>query len=162
MLHINSAKCTGCGTCLEFCPQGAISLRDGKAEINQRNCIECGMCLQVCPAGAIYEVAGVPPAFAIDRRLAINQEGREVSKMRGRGWFGWGWPGWGGGFGMGYGRGFGFGRGWFGRGRGFGRRWWAMPYAGYYGATIPYMGYGYPYYGAAGAPYYTPYGAYPY
>ncbi len=65
----------------------------------------------------------------------------------GAGWFGWG-PGWG------------RGRGW---GLGRGRGWWLGwgPYAPLYGATIPYMGYGYPYYGAAGVPY-TPYRAYPY
>lgn len=38
-------------------------------------------------------------------------------------------------------------------------RWWATPYAGYYGAATPYIGYGYPQYSSAGAPYYTPYSA---
>jgi hypothetical protein len=33
------------------------------------------------------------------------------------------------------------------------RRWGAMPYAGYYAGSTPYMGYGYPYYGMAGMPY---------
>lgn len=37
------------------------------------------------------------------------------------------------------------------------RRWWASPYAAQYAAMTPYMGHGYPYYGAgpygAGAPY---------
>ncbi len=64
-----------------------------------------------------------------------------------------------------------FGRGWFGRGvsRGRGnpypfcrnfpwlpRWWWATSYAGQYAATIPYVGYGYPGYGAY-HPAYTPY-----
>ena len=65
------------------------------------------------------------------------------------------------------GRGFGSrGVGWSGPGWGRGnpypfcrsfpwlpRRWWATPYAGYNAGAIPYMGYGYPYYGTAGAPY---------
>ena len=174
MFLIDSARCTGCGACLDVCPQGAITVRDGKADINRRLCIECGVCLQVCEAGAICEVAGVPQHSAIHRRSAIDQEGREVSEMRGRGWFGWGGPGWGRGLGMGrgFGRGFGMGRGFgrgFGMGRGFGRglgmgrgfgRWQTpTPYASHYGAAAPYGGYGYPYQPRAGEPYYTPYSA---
>ena len=77
--------------------------------------------------------------------------------MRGRGWFGWG-----GGWGRGLGRGLGRGMGW-GNPYPFCRNfpwlprwWWATPYAGQYAATIPYMGYGYPSYGAY-YPSYTPY-----
>ncbi len=60
-----------------------------------------------------------------------------------------------------------FGRGWGGSG-GWGnpypfcrffpwlpRMWWATPYAGRYAATIPYRGYGYPYYSGRGAYYPT-------
>jgi len=156
MFRIDSAKCTGCGACLYVCPLGAIDLMGDKAEINHGLCMECGMCLDVCAAGAVYEVAGVAQGAGIYERLAINQKGKEVSAMRGRGWFG-------------RGRGGGWARG---RGRGnpypfcrfypwLPRRWWATPYAGYYGTTTPYGGYGHPYYGAAGAPYYTPYTAWP-
>ena len=167
MFHIDRAKCTGCGACLEVCPLGAISLTGDRAVIRQGFCIECGVCLAACPMDAIREV--VPQAFGVHQRLGINPEGREVNVMLGRGRFGGGFcRGYGRGFGrgfgrgLGYGRGFGFGRG-FGRGlgygRGFGRRWRATPYAGYYGATTPYGEYGHPYYSAAGAPYYTPYSA---
>lgn len=150
MFRIDSAKCTGCGTCLDVCPQGAISLRGDKAEIDRRLCVECGMCLDVCAAGAVYEVAEVPQGAGTYERLVINQKGKEVSRMRGRG----------------------FGRGWFGGGWGnpypycrfypwLPRRWWATPHAGYYGATAPHLRHGYPYYGVAGASYYTPYRAWP-
>ena len=160
MFRIDSAKCTGCGACLYVCPQGAIDLMGDKAEINHGLCMECGMCLDVCAAGAVYEVAVVAQASGMYNRLAINRQRKEVGEMPGRGWFGWGGPGWGRGFGYGRGFGRGYGRG-FGYGKGFGRGWWAMPHVGQYGATMPYMGYGYPYYGAPGAPYYTPYSAWP-
>ena len=37
------------------CPQSAIALYWGKAEIDQRKCINCYRCLQVCQQGAIQE-----------------------------------------------------------------------------------------------------------
>lgn len=158
MFRIDTERCNGCGACLDVCPQGAISLRGKKgekAEIDPWRCIECGMCLSVCAAGAIHEA--VPQHVGMFRGLDTNREGMEVNNMLARGWFGGGWPMRGGGFG--YGRGFGRG---FGMGRGFGLgfgRWWATPYAGYYGAATPYVGYDYPQYSSAGAPYYTPYSA---
>jgi len=51
MLRIDSKKCNGCGTCIEYCPNGAISLIDGKAVINQKDCMECGICLDVVSGG---------------------------------------------------------------------------------------------------------------
>jgi len=162
VFHIDSARCTGCGTCVELCPQAAISLIGDKAVIGQGVCIECGICLEACPVGAIYELTGVPQVFGMRKRLAYNRGEKEVSRMRGRGWFGWGGPGGGG-----------SGRGWFG-GPGWGRgnpypfcrfhpwlprRWWAYG-AGFY-PLGPYPGTtGMPYYPpAAGAPYYpTPTG----
>jgi len=52
------------------------------------------------------------------------------------------------------------GRGWFGFGLGR-RRLYGYPYAGGYGVSAPYMGYGYPYTPYYGYPYYgTPYPAY--
>ncbi|MDP8214796.1 MAG: DUF362 domain-containing protein [Candidatus Euphemobacter frigidus] len=47
-------KCVACGTCLRYCPVGAISQdKDGKAKIDQSVCIGCGECIAVCPVGAI-------------------------------------------------------------------------------------------------------------
>lgn len=173
MFHIDSAKCTACGTCVEFCPQGAISLIGGMAVIRQGSCIECGICPEVCPVGAVYEVVAVPQASGMYKRSAINREGKEVNRMRGRGWFGWGGRGWGG-FGRGWGGpGWGgFGRGWFGWGRGnpypfcrfypwLPRRWWAYG-AGFYPLGPYPVTTGMPYYPpAAGAPYYPTATGYP-
>src|SRR5680860_245860 len=49
----NSTICTGCGTCVNNCPAGAISLENGKVSINYKKCIGCGLCISICPAGAI-------------------------------------------------------------------------------------------------------------
>ena len=56
MVSVDNAKCTGCGNCVDACPQRAISLHNDLVVINQEQCIQCGTCAEVCPVGAIREV----------------------------------------------------------------------------------------------------------
>ncbi len=42
-------KCTGCTTCIRYCPTEAIRVRNGRAVISNERCIDCGMCIRVCP-----------------------------------------------------------------------------------------------------------------
>lgn len=55
--YIVSNMCRGCVAhpCMQACPKGAISMKDGKSYIDQEKCIKCGQCKKVCPYGAIYE-----------------------------------------------------------------------------------------------------------
>ncbi len=53
MVKVVKEKCTGCGTCIEICPAGAISLKDGKAVIDLKKCAGCLACVSVCPQKAI-------------------------------------------------------------------------------------------------------------
>jgi len=64
-------KCTGCGTCVMFCPEGAITIKDVKgkktmdgrrqetpsgkkrAVIDYDYCKGCLVCVEVCPQKAI-------------------------------------------------------------------------------------------------------------
>lgn len=48
-------KCTGCGTCVEFCQHGVYELQEDKAAVvNPTECIVgCTGCLSKCPEGAI-------------------------------------------------------------------------------------------------------------
>ena len=41
--------CAGCGTCIGYCPQGALRLQDGRAVVNTNDCILCGYCGAHCP-----------------------------------------------------------------------------------------------------------------
>ncbi len=48
-LFILERLCTGCGSCVETCPNDALYLEDEKAKINHENCILCGYCSPECP-----------------------------------------------------------------------------------------------------------------
>lgn len=47
------ATCRGCGTCLRYCAQSAITLTDHKASIDHEKCVGCGRCIGVCNFNAI-------------------------------------------------------------------------------------------------------------
>ena len=57
MVSLDEARCTGCGSCVDVCPEPAITIHDDLAMINEDLCIQCGTCANVCPADAIREVA---------------------------------------------------------------------------------------------------------
>jgi predicted aldo/keto reductase-like oxidoreductase len=48
-----SRFCEGCGTCVEACPNGALSIRNGKAYVDHNLCITCGYCVPHCPIFAL-------------------------------------------------------------------------------------------------------------
>ena len=50
---VNAAKCVGCSQCYLYCPDGVISIRDGKAVIDYDFCKGCGICEKICKPGAI-------------------------------------------------------------------------------------------------------------
>lgn len=109
---IDNDICTGCGYCIDLCPQKAITIENNLASIHQDQCTQCNSCAEVCPVGAIRELA---PAHA-----TISKGGERMS--------------------YGYGRGFGF-RGssppwpYVGRGRGGLPRCWSP---GLPGGAVPY------------------------
>lgn len=51
-IKVLTDECTGCGSCVETCPFGAITLEDDIAVIGDK-CTYCGACVEVCPVGAI-------------------------------------------------------------------------------------------------------------
>jgi len=57
-------RCDGCGDCVEVCPEGAIQLVGGLAQINSELCTECEACVQACPSGAIK----------VARPIAVREE----------------------------------------------------------------------------------------
>ncbi len=61
MIQIDEQLCTGCGTCVDGCPQGAISLDGGVAVWSAERCNGCGVCVDACPQRAILLVETVAP-----------------------------------------------------------------------------------------------------
>ncbi|GAB4339095.1 MAG: aldo/keto reductase [Candidatus Abyssubacteria bacterium] len=45
--------CQGCGSCVERCDQGALSIVDEKAVVDESKCILCGYCAEECPVFGI-------------------------------------------------------------------------------------------------------------
>jgi ferredoxin len=41
--------CLGYGDCMVVCPQGAISVENGVANVDPQKCIGCGICVRTCP-----------------------------------------------------------------------------------------------------------------
>jgi thioredoxin reductase (NADPH) len=60
--HIDAARCIGCGSCTEVCPEGdVLAVFAGKAIIvNGYKCIGHGLCADACPVGAIEMVMANP------------------------------------------------------------------------------------------------------
>ncbi len=50
---IDPARCIGCEQCYLYCPDGVISVKDGKAVIDYDFCKGCGICAKICKIGAI-------------------------------------------------------------------------------------------------------------
>ena len=51
---IDRESCSGCGTCVDWCPTDAIQLdADGLAQRDENACLGCGVCARFCPEAAI-------------------------------------------------------------------------------------------------------------
>ena len=45
--------CTGCGTCVQYCKEGAIHIKNGVSVLNPKKCVQCGVCIHSCPFNII-------------------------------------------------------------------------------------------------------------
>jgi Pyruvate/2-oxoacid:ferredoxin oxidoreductase delta subunit len=72
--QIDLETCTGCGTCVDWCPTGAIRLDDtGKKAIRDADaCFGCGVCARFCPTNAIALEEGLRKVFILPPRLRIS------------------------------------------------------------------------------------------
>jgi len=50
---IDESSCTGCGTCVKYCPTRAASVENKKFRIDEGKCIGCGQCELQCPENVI-------------------------------------------------------------------------------------------------------------
>ncbi len=74
-LEVNKSMCTGCKTCILNCPEDAISIKNGKAEIDHEKCIGCGQCISVCPENAVKIPWGDSSSIELQEKIAEYAEG---------------------------------------------------------------------------------------
>ena len=52
--EIDTDECSGCGICVDACPQDVLDIVGSTAAVvYEDNCIACGDCMEECPMGAI-------------------------------------------------------------------------------------------------------------
>jgi Pyruvate/2-oxoacid:ferredoxin oxidoreductase delta subunit len=74
VIYVDQVLCVGCGTCINECPTGAISLSDGEALVDSALCDGCGsfdeiydrVCVEICPNEALSWVAEPMPESATE------------------------------------------------------------------------------------------------
>jgi Pyruvate/2-oxoacid:ferredoxin oxidoreductase delta subunit len=67
---IDQQSCSGCGTCVEWCPTDAIALNEeGLAQREESACLGCGVCSRFCPEEAISLQEGLRRVFIMPPRL---------------------------------------------------------------------------------------------
>lgn len=73
---VREEKCTGCGACVEFCPNDVYELTDKAVVKNPYSCVVgCSGCVQKCPAGAI----------SFPTLMDLREKFKELSPLRGGG-----------------------------------------------------------------------------
>jgi len=54
MIKISEEKCTGCGCCVNLCPDEALNLNEKDfMVVDDSLCTECKVCARACPMRAI-------------------------------------------------------------------------------------------------------------
>ncbi|MCX6694165.1 MAG: 4Fe-4S binding protein [Methanomicrobiales archaeon] len=70
--------CTGCGTCVEYCKEGAIKIWNGISVLNPDLCVQCGSCIHSCPFGSLSSAGGHFLITVGGRRGRHPRLGREL------------------------------------------------------------------------------------
>lgn len=72
-LMFRSRTCIRCGSCVEACPENALSLDEEGLELREDLCTTCGACVDACPAEAI---ALMGQTYTVDAILELLEKDR--------------------------------------------------------------------------------------
>ena len=82
MIVIQEGRCTGCGACVEVCPEGAIYLVEDKASVDRALCRECEACIAACPTQAITIAMPERPYAAESVRVSVPRSVPKVIQVQ--------------------------------------------------------------------------------
>jgi dissimilatory sulfite reductase (desulfoviridin) alpha/beta subunit len=74
--------CTGCGTCMSYCREKALSVSNGMIILDPQRCMQCGFCVMPCP---FHVLKAEEPAYRITvggRRGRHPKIGRHLVTVR--------------------------------------------------------------------------------
>lgn len=72
-IFFDSEKCTGCGKCIETCPEGAIEIFEERSRTNRELCQGYGKCAEVCPNEARNLMGKYVTAGEVFKEVAGDQ-----------------------------------------------------------------------------------------
>jgi anaerobic sulfite reductase subunit C len=73
--------CTGCGTCVEYCRECAIALKNGVSVLDESKCVQCGICIHSCPYELLKSEFAHYQIVVGGRRGAEPRRGRELVEV---------------------------------------------------------------------------------
>jgi len=76
---VDPEACTNCHKCIQWCPEGAITERAGRAFIDREKCVGCGECVAVCRFDAVQYDWGMESAV-MERHIAEHALGVILNK----------------------------------------------------------------------------------
>ncbi len=92
--EVDTARCTGCGKCVEACPveaMGSVSANDARspkkrlARLDERICLGCGVCVAACRTGGLHlvrrEKRVIPPLDTVHRTVVMALERGQLADL---------------------------------------------------------------------------------
>jgi dissimilatory sulfite reductase (desulfoviridin) alpha/beta subunit len=74
--------CTGCGTCVEYCKEEAITIKRGISVLDPSRCVECGTCVRSCPYNLLKSSGAHYLVTVGGRRGRHPRTGRELIAVK--------------------------------------------------------------------------------
>lgn len=78
-IWVNHTKCIGCLSCIEVCPNAALSYVKNRIEVDRETCVGCYECADICPSKAIEKIGEDLSVSEVFERLLRDKPFMEAS-----------------------------------------------------------------------------------